>query len=129
MTHAATKFSVIQVGLCAFVQASDADAKDRFVGHAYTFFLFPEYGPDITLSASACSFLRKNGMDFGAWMGWVFRLLACLACHPNDAMSMPAEREFHSWTESKLRSFARGTRSRRRRSRGRRPAARPRSRP
>ena len=70
MIQVATRFSIIQFGLCIFHFEVNLETNvTRIVGTPYTFFLFPEYGPDIILNASSCAFLRKNNMDFGQWIG------------------------------------------------------------
>lgn len=64
MISVASRFSIIQFGLCLFHD----DGKGGFTATPYTFYLFPDSGNDIILSASAISFLRNNNMDFGKWM-------------------------------------------------------------
>ena len=65
MVPTATKYSLIQYGVCLFKFDCDGNA---LTVSPYNFYLFPNYGPDISMSLSAISFLRNNGMDFGKWM-------------------------------------------------------------
>jgi DNA polymerase III epsilon subunit-like protein len=66
MRSIATKYSIIQFGLCFFHDSPDGNG---FVASPYNFYLFPDYGTDVVLSASSIDFLRKNNMDFGRWIG------------------------------------------------------------
>jgi hypothetical protein len=87
MCAVATRYSVIQFGICPFVAASagapagdvlDAVATaDALVAAPFAVFTFPHAGArdrpdssrDVVLSPSAIAFLRHHGMDFQAWIG------------------------------------------------------------
>jgi poly(A)-specific ribonuclease len=72
MIQVAKKYSIIQFGMCVFHKSppSTEDGEVVMTGTPYSFYMFPDGGGrDITLSASSCSFLRKNNMDFGKWIG------------------------------------------------------------
>lgn len=64
MVSVASKFSVIQFGICTFHEVENG----RFVASPFNFYLFAKSGVDITLSTDTMEFLRKNSMDFGKWM-------------------------------------------------------------
>ena len=66
MVSVATKFSIIQFGLCLFHD----DGQGGLLASPYNFYLFPNDSPqDIVLSASAIKFLRDHNMDFQKWIG------------------------------------------------------------
>ena len=65
MSPTATKYSIIQVGLCFFERSGEGGG---YVASPYSFFLFPEWGPDLIMSPSSITFLKKNGMDFNEWI-------------------------------------------------------------
>ena len=67
MRSIATKYSIIQFGICFFHDSPEGE--DGFIASPYNFYLFPDYGTDIVVSASSIDFLRKNKMDFGTWIG------------------------------------------------------------
>jgi poly(A)-specific ribonuclease len=66
MRSIATKYSIIQFGLCLFHDSPDGNG---FIASPYNFYLFPDSGTDVVVSASSIDFLRKNNMDFGTWIG------------------------------------------------------------
>ena len=69
MVPVASKYSIIQVGLTFFEQAPGSDAKEgSFVASPYAFFVFPEWGADVVMSASSITFLKQNNMDFNQWI-------------------------------------------------------------
>lgn len=64
MKDVAERYSIIQFGLCIYC----FDENGCIISYPYNFYVFPESGRDIVLSASSMDFLRKNNMDFGKWM-------------------------------------------------------------
>ena len=71
MIGVATKFNIIQVGLCTFKKQKPRASKSKpsYEASAYNIYMFPDGGNDIIMSPSSIDFLRKNGMDFGTWIG------------------------------------------------------------
>lgn len=65
MSPTATKYSIIQVGLCFFERSVTGEG---YVASPYSFFVFPEWGPDLIMSPGSITFLKKNGMDFNEWI-------------------------------------------------------------
>lgn len=66
MIHIATKYSILQFGLCLFHD----DGQGGLLASPYNIYLFPNSSShDIVLSAGAIDFLRKNDMDFQKWIG------------------------------------------------------------
>jgi poly(A)-specific ribonuclease len=74
---AASRYSIIQVGVCLFRRLSSTSPVPRYVAHPFNFLLFPQYADDYTaeeragdvvVSPSALAFLRKHGMDFQKWV-------------------------------------------------------------
>lgn len=76
---AASRYSIIQVGVCLFrrVPSSSSSPVARYVAYPFNFLLFPQYADDYTaeeragdvvVSPSALAFLRKHGMDFQKWV-------------------------------------------------------------
>ncbi len=66
MVKVASRYSIIQFGLCLFHLNGDGIG---YKASPYNFYLFPESsGSDLVMSASAIDFLRKNHMDFGTWI-------------------------------------------------------------
>lgn len=65
MIPVATRYSIIQFGLSAFKKDPVAD---EYVAQTFNFYLFPNGGADLVLSADSIAFLRGNNMDFGKWM-------------------------------------------------------------
>ena len=66
MKYVASKYSLIQVGICCFI-LDDNDQKLK--AHPYVFYLFPENSyDDIVMSVSSIDFLKKNNMDFQEWI-------------------------------------------------------------
>mmetsp|Transcript_10878 Transcript_10878/g.16565 ORF Transcript_10878/g.16565 Transcript_10878/m.16565 type:complete len:565 (-) Transcript_10878:132-1826(-) len=63
MVGVASKYSIIQFGLCMFHKSDDG-----FTASPYNFYLFPDFGGDIVMSASSIAFLRKNNMNFSTWI-------------------------------------------------------------
>jgi hypothetical protein len=66
MIDVATKYSIIQFGVCLFHEAVDGSS---WTATPYNFYLFPNTGGDLVMSPSSIDFLRKNGMDFNMWIG------------------------------------------------------------
>ena len=70
MVVAATRYSIIQFGLCIF--AEESDGRDGIVLRAspYSFYIFSNerFGSDIVLSPGSIQFLKENKMDFGKWI-------------------------------------------------------------
>jgi poly(A)-specific ribonuclease len=66
MIDVATKYSIIQFGVCLFHEAVDGSS---WTATPYNFYLFPNTGGDMVMSPSSIDFLRKNGMDFNVWIG------------------------------------------------------------
>lgn len=66
MKHIASRFSLIQFGLCCYV----LDKNDnKLKAYPFVFYLFPENSnKDIIMSISAIDFLKKNNMDFQEWI-------------------------------------------------------------
>ena len=64
MIPPATKYGIIQIGLSFFEQVDGGG----FLASPYSFFVFPEWGPDLVLSPSSITFLKKNNMDFNSWI-------------------------------------------------------------
>lgn len=60
----ASRYNLVQVGVCLFTE----DGSGGYVARPYNFYVFPEKGDDIILSASAIAFLKKNGMDWQKWI-------------------------------------------------------------
>lgn len=74
---AASRYSIIQVGVCLFRKVPSSSPVARYVAHPFNFLLFPQYADDYTteeragdvvVSPSALAFLRKHGMDFQRWV-------------------------------------------------------------
>lgn len=63
MRMVASRFGIIQFGLCLFHEVDGA-----LEASPYNFYLFPNEGSDVVMSASAVDFLRRNNMDFGTWI-------------------------------------------------------------
>lgn len=63
MRMVASRFGIIQFGLCLF-----HEVKGGLEASPYNFYLFPNEGSDVIMSASAVDFLRRNNMDFGTWI-------------------------------------------------------------
>ena len=66
MVAVSTRYSIIQVGL-TFFEPHD-DGSQRLVASPYAFYIFPEYGSDVVMSASSITFLKQHGMDFNQWI-------------------------------------------------------------
>lgn len=64
MIPIATKYSILQAGLCFF----ESNGSGGYTATPFAFLLFPEWGPDIVLSPSSISFLKKNNFDFQSWI-------------------------------------------------------------
>ncbi|CAM9190358.1 unnamed protein product, partial [Ectocarpus fasciculatus] len=65
MVPVASRYSIIQFGLSLFHSNANGEG---FTAYTYNFYLFPNSGADLVMSADAITFLRNNGMDFGKWM-------------------------------------------------------------
>lgn len=77
---AASRYSIIQVGVCLFRRlpaAPGVAGPARYAAHPFNFLLFPQYADDYTaeeragdvvVSPSALAFLRRHGMDFQQWV-------------------------------------------------------------
>ncbi|KAG5504754.1 hypothetical protein GH5_05381 [Leishmania sp. Ghana 2012 LV757] len=82
---AASRYSIIQVGVCLFRRVSvssraagvDTPAPQRYAAYPFNFLLFPQFADDYTaeeragdvvVSPSALAFLRRHGMDFQRWV-------------------------------------------------------------
>ncbi|KAK7195871.1 poly(A)-specific ribonuclease PARN [Novymonas esmeraldas] len=76
---AASRYSIIQVGVCLFRRLSPAasGAPARYAAYPFNFLLFPQFADDYTaeeragdvvVSPSALAFLRRHGMDFQRWV-------------------------------------------------------------
>ena len=65
---AASRYAVIQVGICLWSLNANSDDKPSWTVKEFTFFLFPSRGMDISMSPDSIDFLRKNNMDFGTWV-------------------------------------------------------------
>lgn len=72
MRPVATAYSLIQVGICTFHRdPAAADGAGPLVARPFNFSVLPSTagGPRrLLLDMSACSFLRRNKMDFNAWI-------------------------------------------------------------
>jgi poly(A)-specific ribonuclease len=66
MVPVASKYAIVQIGLCFFQK--DTVNLGKYVAYPYTFYVFPESGNDIVLSASSIKFLKENNMDFNTWI-------------------------------------------------------------
>lgn len=65
MTSVSSKFCIMQIGLCIFIQKSDSE----YEVSPYNFLLFPSnQNADIVMSASTVEFHRKNNLDFQKWI-------------------------------------------------------------
>lgn len=70
MLPVASKYSIIQFGLTAFMKDTTSTATTPcYVAYPYTFYLFPENNySDIVMNPESIDFLKKNGMDFQQWI-------------------------------------------------------------
>eukprot|EP00596_Hydrurales_sp_CCMP1899_P000518 CAMPEP_0119039126 /NCGR_PEP_ID=MMETSP1177-20130426/8452_1 /TAXON_ID=2985 /ORGANISM="Ochromonas sp, Strain CCMP1899" /LENGTH=545 /DNA_ID=CAMNT_0007002611 /DNA_START=63 /DNA_END=1700 /DNA_ORIENTATION=+ len=68
MVPVASKYGIVQIGLCLFHECLQPDGSIVMEASTYTFYLYSDNGADIALSASSISFLRANKMDFGKWI-------------------------------------------------------------
>ena len=84
MISVATKYGIIQFGICLFHESADGDA---LVATPYNFYIFPNSRDDLVVSPSAIEFLRKNKMDFNQWLS-------------NGVTYLPAEGE--QWARNKF---------------------------
>lgn len=65
MVTVATKYGIIQFGICLFHDSADGTA---LVATPYNFYIFPNSRDDLVVSPSAIDFLRKNKMNFDQWL-------------------------------------------------------------
>lgn len=65
MVTVATKYGIIQFGICLFHESADGTA---LVATPYNFYIFPNSRDDLVVSPSAIDFLRKNKMNFDQWL-------------------------------------------------------------
>eukprot|EP01032_Pedospumella_encystans_P011419 gene11419-13274_t len=65
MVTVATKYGIIQFGVCLFHESADGTA---LVATPYNFYVFPNSRDDLVVSPSAIDFLRKNKMNFDQWL-------------------------------------------------------------
>lgn len=70
MVVAATRYSIIQFGLCIFAEESDGRDGIMLRASPYSFYIFSNerFGSDIVLSPGSIQFLKENKMDFGKWI-------------------------------------------------------------
>jgi hypothetical protein len=65
MVEVATKYSIIQFGVCLFHDSNDGKS---VVATPFNFYVFPNGGGDLVMSPSSIDFLRKNNMNFDTWL-------------------------------------------------------------
>lgn len=103
----ASRYSMIQVGICLFHQIgkSDTSSPVKYVARPFNFSIFPDEIPrgigerdDVVLSSSAISFLRKNRMNFQTWVYEGISL-----CNEEQSVSLREWQENEK--EAKLRPY------------------------
>lgn len=65
MVTVATKYGIIQFGICLFHESEDGSA---LVATPFNFYIFPNSRDDLVISPGAIDFLRKNKMNFDQWL-------------------------------------------------------------
>ena len=69
MKAAASKYKIIQVGMCLFTATNSE--KTTFEVRTYNIYTFPReyfgYSPQLAMDASAIEFNMKHGMNFQKW--------------------------------------------------------------
>lgn len=73
MRTVASRYNIIQLGLCTFTKSKGGEGKDegQLVARPYNIFTCADDGEDVCLSLSAITFLRGNKMDFNTWLSKV----------------------------------------------------------
>jgi len=68
MVPVAKRYAIIQFGLVLWHEVTAPNGEECIEASPYNFFVFPDNGPDISMSLSAMTFLRSNHLDFGKWI-------------------------------------------------------------
>ena len=68
MVPVAKRYTIIQFGLCCWHEVTLPNGEQGMEASPFTFYIFADNGPDVTLSSSSIAFLRNNHMDFGKWI-------------------------------------------------------------
>ena len=67
MKHIAIKYSIIQVGLCFFV-----DGVEGIEAYPFNFYVYPRsyknVNPVVTMQCTTTDFNSRNGMDWNRWI-------------------------------------------------------------
>ena len=67
MRSIATKYNIIQIGLCFFIQEND-----KIEAYPYNFYVFPRsyknINPVVCLQSGTMDFNSRNGMDWNRWI-------------------------------------------------------------
>lgn len=79
MRTVASRYNIIQLGLCTFTKSKGGEGKDegQLVARPYNIYTCADDGEDVCLSLSAITFLRGNKMDFNTWLSKVGWFASC----------------------------------------------------
>jgi poly(A)-specific ribonuclease len=70
MRPVASRYNIIQLGLCTFTRekGKGKGKEETLVARPYNIYTCADEGEDVCLSLSAITFLRGNNMDFNRWL-------------------------------------------------------------
>ena len=68
MVPVARRYAIIQFGLVLWHEVTLPNGEEGVEASPYCFYVFPDNGPDVSMSLSAITFLRNNHMNFGKWI-------------------------------------------------------------
>eukprot|EP00826_Nyctotherus_ovalis_P041812 TRINITY_DN4256_c0_g2_i11.p1 TRINITY_DN4256_c0_g2~~TRINITY_DN4256_c0_g2_i11.p1 ORF type:complete len:378 (-),score=129.53 TRINITY_DN4256_c0_g2_i11:441-1574(-) len=72
MRSAASKYQIIQLGLCFFLKSTAAENGECYKAHPFNVYLFPEERPgagrDVVLDIDTVNFHKQQKLDFNKWI-------------------------------------------------------------